>query len=402
MKQVAKLDLQEEWRGIQRRLVDLIRGEDQSDFGDDVLELDASVYTDPLRFEAERRKIFREQPILVALSGELREPGDRVVFEAAGPSILVIRGEDGVLRAFLNQCTHRGAKLVADCDRTKRLMCPFHGWVFDLAGRVAHIPMARAFEGADAQSRHLIRVPVAELHGMIFVRARAAEPGEEIDLEGFLGPIAPLLEALDLGALRRVCTDQLEAQSNWKLALDMGRENYHVPVVHKDTLARNLYPHVTVFDCYGPHSRFAGASRDFAERVEKPESEWPEMNYQAVHYLFPNTTLSFTHAVDGATPVVTMSRVFPGDSLGKAVTLMATYRRGEASDADDEQLIAMHQAVVEIVGTEDYGVAHRVWQSIQHDSAGISFLLGRNEMLVQRYHNEVAERIGMPLPRKKR
>jgi hypothetical protein len=86
--------------------------------------------------------------------------------------------------------------------------------------------------------------------------------------------------------------------------------------MHRNSLARNLYPHVTAFDCYGPHSRFNGTSDDFAELVDKPETEWP-LNHQAVHYLFPNTTLSFTHAFDGDTPVVTMSRVFPGDSVGE-------------------------------------------------------------------------------------
>jgi phenylpropionate dioxygenase-like ring-hydroxylating dioxygenase large terminal subunit len=397
--QPKPVDLAEEWRGLQRRLVDLMRGEDQSDFGEGVLELDPAVYTDAARFECERKMIFRDQPILVALSGELAEPGDRVLFDAAGPPILIVRGEDGVLRAFLNMCTHRGSKLVSSCERTKRLMCPFHGWVFDLEGRIASMPMSRAFAGVEPESRRLVRVPVAELHGMVFVKARPAKATEEtIDLDDFLGPIAPLLRALDLGSLVRVCADRLEAKANWKLALDMGRENYHVPVVHKDSLARNLYPHVTVFDCYGPHSRFAGASRDFADLVDKPESEWPKVNYQAVHYLFPNTTLSFTHAVDGATPVVTMSRVFAGNSVGETVTHMATYRRGEAEGVEDEQLVAMHEAVVGIVGTEDYGVAEAVWQNIERDAPGMPFVLGRNELLVQRYHQEIADRIGMPLP----
>jgi hypothetical protein len=85
------------------------------------------------------------------------------------------------------------------------------------------------------------------------------------------------------------------------------------------------------------------------------------------------------------------------------MTRMATYRRGEAESVADEQLQTMHPAVVAIVaivaivGTEDYGVAHKVWQSIEHGEPGIPFVLGRNELLVQRDHQEIAERIGMPL-----
>jgi nitrite reductase/ring-hydroxylating ferredoxin subunit len=405
------IDLQQEWKGLQNRLVDLIRSENKSDLGDEVMELDPRVYTDTSRFAAERSRIFGEEPLLVALSGELSTPGDRVLFDEAGPPVLVVRGEDGRLRAFLNMCTHRGARLVSSCDPARRLLCPFHGWTFDLEGRVVSIPLAQAFEGVDRAGRALVRIPVAERHGMVFVRPRPVEPAasgmpaesgapgeEEIDLIEFLGPIGPLLEALELGSLRRIQADRLEVRANWKLALDMGRENYHVPAVHKSTLSPNLYPHVTAFDVYGPHSRFSGASRDFANLLGKPESEWPAMSYQAVHYLFPNTTLSFTHAVDGRTPVVTMSRVFPGEAIGQAVTLIATYRRGAADDAADAQVRAMHEAVVQIVGSEDYGVARKVWQSLEHGAPALPFVLGRNELLVQRYHRELATRIGMPLP----
>lgn len=390
------IDLREEWRGMQRRIVDLIEGQEKSDFGEQLLELDPGVYTDPQRFEAERREIFLREPMLVALSNELARPGDRVLFDGAGPPILVVRGADGTLRAFLNMCTHRGARLVSSCDRSKRLVCPFHGWAFDLAGRLAGMPLDRAFEGIDKDARGLVPVPVAEWKGMVFVRAR---PGEEsLDIEGFLASIGPLFEALDLGSLRLIATDRIEVGANWKLALDMGRENYHVPVVHKDSLARNLYPHVTIFDRYGPHSRFAGAGRDFSVLVGKPEHEWSQMHYQAVHHLFPNTTLSFTHAFNGTTPVVTMSRIFPGESVGEATTHIATYRREEGEEISDEQIATMHGAILEIVGSEDYGIARKVWQSLRFGSPGIKFVLGRNELLVQQYHREIAERIGMPLP----
>jgi len=394
----SPVDLSSEWQAMRRRIVSLIESGELSDYGEEVMELDPSVYTDLERFEAERREIFREQPLLVALSGELSKPGDRLLFDAAGPSILVVRGEDGILRAFLNMCTHRGARLVSTCDDRKRLMCPFHGWVFDLEGKLKSVPLSQAFEGLDRETRGLVRVPVAERHGMVFVRAR---PGNDpLDLDDHLGTIGTLLKALDLGSLRCVQVDRLEARCNWKLALDMGRENYHVPVVHRESLARNLYPHVTIFDCYGPHSRFAGAGRDFADFIKKPESEWPDMNYQAVHYLFPNTTLSFTHSLDGETPVVFMSRVFPGASIGEAVTLLATYQlgRGQAGGAVDAQTRAMHDAVVGIVEGEDYAIAEAVWKSLEHGVPDMRFVLGRNELLVQRYHREIADRIAMSIP----
>ena len=76
----------------------------------------------------------------------------------------------------------------------------------------------------------------------------------------------------------------------------------------------------------------ANALLDFAPLVESDESDWPEMNYQGVHHVFPNTTLSFTHAFDRKTPVVTMSRVFPGESVGEATALISTYSRDVGRD----------------------------------------------------------------------
>jgi phenylpropionate dioxygenase-like ring-hydroxylating dioxygenase large terminal subunit len=396
------IDLDDEWRGMQRRIVELIRGEVKSDLAEDLLELDPRIYTDPQRLEAERSRIFAVEPMLVALSGELAKPGDRVLFDGAGAPILVIRGEDGVLRAFLNMCTHRGTRLVANCDSSKRLVCPFHGWTFDLAGRLADMPMAHAFAGMDKRARGLVRVPLAEWSGMVFV---VASPGDEsLDIERFLGPIGPLLAALELGSLRCIRADRIEVHANWKLALDLGRENYHVATVHKDSLALNLVPQVTIFDCYGPHSRFAGAGLDFEKLVDTPEADWPEMKYQAVHHIFPNATLSFTHAFDRETPVVTLSRVFPGESTGEATTLISTYSRETAKDdpdaathAADLQIGKMHESILAIVSSEDYGVAREVWRSIRYGAPGINFVLGRNELLVQRHHQEIAARIGMPL-----
>ena len=159
-----------------------------------------------------------------------------------------------------------------------------------------------------------------------------------------------------------------------------------------------LFRSVAIFDCYGPHNRFSGAGRDFDALVGKPEEEWPAMSYQAVHFLFPNTTLTFTHSVDGRTPVVTLSRVFPGDSIGEATTLIETYRRCDADEVADEQIAAMHDAVVGIVGSEDYGVARAIWRNLERGAPGMKFTLGRNELLVQRLHESLEQRVAPHLP----
>jgi hypothetical protein len=121
------------------------------------------------------------------------------------------------------------------------------------------------------------------------------------------------------------------------------------------------------------------------------------MSYQAVHYLFPNTSFAFTHSLDGKTPVVSMFRLFPGASVGEAVTLATTYRRVDEAGISDEAVAEMHRTVLEIVGAEDYRVAREGWRSLANAPPGYRFVFGRSESLLHRYHRDLAERIGMPL-----
>ncbi len=386
------LDLRAEWRSMQRRLVAHIRSGDLTDMDPRATEIPADAYTDPVRFEAERARVFRDTPLLVGFSGELAKPGDRILFDAAGPPIVVVRGEDGAARAFLKLCTHRGSWLVNDCEPTRRFTCPFHAWTFDLEGQLQGMPVARAFEGIDRAGRRLVRVPVGEWGGMIFVRARAGH--DEIDVVDFLGPAAPLFAALDLGSFERVREDVLPVAANWKWALDTFCEVYHVAVLHRDSLSLNLYPQVAIFDHYGLHHRYSGAGRDYEALLSKPESEWPEMSYQAVHSLFPNTTFAFTHNLDGHTPVVSMFRLFPGKTVGEAITLATTYRRAGSDAALADRVTEMHRTVLEIVGSEDYRVAREGWRSLSNAPEGFRLVFGKNEALLRRYHDGLARVLG--------
>jgi phenylpropionate dioxygenase-like ring-hydroxylating dioxygenase large terminal subunit len=392
---MTDLDMREEWRSMQRRLVDHVREPRSSDLVGEPSRVPASFYTDPARFAAERETVFREQPLLAGFSGDLPEPGDRMLFDAAGPPVLIVRGTDRVVRAFLNLCPHRGSRLVETCERTRKLTCPFHGWTFGLDGRLAGLPLAAAFEGLDRDTIRLVALPVQEWRGMIFVRTT---PGEPLDVEDFLGEMAPLLSALELDRLEPVRADRFEEETNWKIALDTFCETYHVPALHRDSLNTNLISYVAIFDRYGRHHRYSGPGEDFLALVDKPEADWPTDGYQAVHYLFPNTTLAYTHAFDGRTPVVSMFRIFPGASPGHSVTLGATYRRSDAPDPSDELISQMHDIVLDVVRNEDYRVARGSWKSLSHAPPGFELVTGRTEPILRQYHRDLAEASRMPLP----
>ena len=177
--------------GLGRRIVQHIR-DNTSDLADAPMRNDVAVYTDPARHAAERQKLFRETPVIACLSSELREAGDFRTFDDTGVPIVIARGRDGEVRAFLNVCLHRGARLVREPrGRANLFTCWFHGWSYANDGRLAAVPEAERFADQDGASAlperdHLIAVPVAERFGLVFVQAT---PGSTMDIDAHLGAV---------------------------------------------------------------------------------------------------------------------------------------------------------------------------------------------------------------------
>ena len=305
--------------GLGRRIVQHIR-DGTSDLADAPMRNDVSVYTDPARHAAERRKLFRETPVVACLSSEIAEPGQFRTFDDTGVPIVVVRGRDGEVRAFLNVCLHRGARLVREPRGKANLFtCWFHGWSYANDGRLAAVPEAERFADAARDSAlperdHLIAVPVAERFGLVFVQAT---PGSTMDIDAHLGDFGPQLEILNLGDAEWVKEGELPVASNWKFALDTYGEGYHFAALHKQTLAPHFRNDITVYDRFGPHHRVLFVSRQTEAWLDKPEDDWGvDDGIGGIHYIFPNTIL-FVGSVSPGKKYCTTFRHFPGEEVGR-------------------------------------------------------------------------------------
>jgi carnitine monooxygenase subunit len=391
-------------RDILRRLVAHAAAGGTTDFASAPMLQHPSVYTDATRFQAEMEKLFLSQPLVAGLSQDIPNPGDMMLFEAlgeAGPSIIIARGKDGQVNAFLNMCTHRGAKLVRSegdggvCARRTLMVCPFHAWSFDLTGKLIGQPGAAGFEGIAKSDRNLVRVPVAEWHGIIFVKAL---PGDTpIDVAGHLGSFAEELAMLELGDSVPVKKSVLTANSNWKFALDTYGEGYHFSTLHASTIGQTHYNDVAVFEPFGRHHRINFPDFGVKALAEKPESEWPQSEYGGVHFLFPNTVF-FIGSVQPGQVFTQVFRLFP-DGVGKTKCQFAVYApRGVLSDEYRATVEYAHDATAQVVSTEDYVVASEGYHNMRHAPAGFRVAYGKNEISLQALHRNIAEAIGLPLP----
>jgi nitrite reductase/ring-hydroxylating ferredoxin subunit len=382
-------------RRLERRTVAHLAAGGTTDWGPATMMVAPGEYTDPARAEAERRELFGKVPLLAGLSCEVANPGDVLLFDSAGPAILIVRNRDGVLNAFLNMCTHRAARLVNDCSRRKLISCPFHAWSFDLDGKLVAIPGEASFETIDRATRSLVRVPVAEWGGMVFVKAHAGE--EVIDVEGWLGDLGPELLRLNLAGVSLIKHSRVEVDANWKYALDTYGEGYHFGALHPTTFGTTTHSNVILCDLFGPHYRVNFTNVGYRDLVGVDEKDWPVIPYGGSHLVFPNSIV-YGAPMDGGGSMIGMYRLYPGDEPGKSFTIMSTYRGGDVpAETPDAAFEGAHDFIQQVVTTEDYSVSKEGQRNLEHAPEGFKIVYGRNEFALQNTHRHIAAIIGMPV-----
>lgn len=206
-------------------------------------------YSNTAFFELEEEHIFKRHWLLVGHSSEMPEVGDYLTFDVAGERALVVRGEDGEIRAFHNVCRHRGSCLVNErqgrCDRL--IVCPFHGWTYALNGELRGVPAKKTFPGLDQATDGLVPIEFEVWHGFVFIRFGGDGPR----IVEAAAPIAEEIGAYRLEELQPLASCHWEVKPvNWKLIHDVDNEGYHVPIGHPSlqTLYGKDYRDVEVSD----------------------------------------------------------------------------------------------------------------------------------------------------------
>lgn len=190
----------------------------------------AAPYYDAAWFERERKAIFLRTWLQVGHVCELPEAGSfiRREFEFADASLLIVRGKDGVIRAFHNVCTHRGTQLVeAEAGRQSNFSCRYHRWTFATDGALMSAPDFGQF-ALDKADCALKQVAIDVCAGLIFVNF-AKEPAP---LRDGLGDLADRLEALPVARATNFHEYVYDIDANWKLTYDNFQENYHLRFIH--------------------------------------------------------------------------------------------------------------------------------------------------------------------------
>ncbi len=187
-------------------------------------------YSDPDVYAAERRAVFGSSWQPAARLDQLVGAGAFVTTEIAGEPLLVLRDQDGVLRAFFNVCRHRAARVVdAEAGKLTQLRCRYHGWTYDLAGALRGAPEFKGVLDFCREDNGLVPLAVDTFGPLVFVSG-GASPGSLIE---HLAPLPAMSADLGIGALKFVERRAYDLACNWKVYVDNYLDGgYHVTTIH--------------------------------------------------------------------------------------------------------------------------------------------------------------------------
>ena len=246
---------------------------------------------------ARERAMIRSLPVMICASSQVAHPGDWFTHDLSGVPILVTRDRNGVLRAFINACRHRGARVVGgECGSGRRnIICPYHSWTYDLDGTLRGLPHPGEFPDLDRARHGLVALQVAEACGLVWVVPSAQESaGSAIDIRAWLGAMA--LDLQSFGYDRYVAHDtrRFDSRHDWKLVADANLEAYHFKYLHRDTIAPLFQDNRMVADAFGDHWRITLPKVSIEELRALPEAEWDLANHcNIIYYFFPNVMFLF-------------------------------------------------------------------------------------------------------------
>lgn len=250
------------------------------------MSLHADAYTQNEWFEADQRDVIAKTWQWICHGEKLRKRGNYVADHVANMPVVVIRDQQGELRAFYNVCQHRAHELVQGEGTINALICPYHAWTYDLGGTLMAARRTRGLDNFETSEICLDQIQVTEFGGFVWVNL---DP-EAVPLADAAGDLGAEIAhwAPDVEGLTFAHRLTYEIQSNWKNVVDNFLECYHCHVAHEDFVSlvdMSTYK-VTTHGIYSSHMAEAGKSENTAYDVSDAT-----VKDHAVWWLWPNTCL---------------------------------------------------------------------------------------------------------------
>lgn len=357
-------------QSVAQRVLDHIANR-TTDIGQSVWREPVANYRSEARLAAEIEQVLKRSPTPFCPSAALPEAGSYVAREAAGTPLVVVRGADGKVRAFRNACRHRGMQVANGSGCSKAFVCRYHGWTYNLEGRLRHIPHEEGFPGFDKEAHPLVPVTAREHLGLVFVTQSEPMPGDE-SLDGLDRLIAP--------DQRVFATVERDFEVNWKILLESFIEGYHIKSTHPESFLPYGFDNLNVIDLFGRNSRVTYPFQRIKKLAKVPPQERRvEGLLTYVYHLFPNVLIT---VLSRHTNVVILEPL----AIDRSRQITYTLTNG---GGDDPAALAEAKRDAEFVGTTGAAEDRAVVQAIQRglgSGANEAFTFGKFESAIVHFH----------------
>lgn len=358
---------------VAQRILDHIEN-GTTDLGQDVWREPVQNYRSKERMDAEIVCVLRRSPTPFCPSAALPDAGSYVAREAAGTPILAVRAHDGKVRAFRNVCRHRGMQLASGSGCAKAFVCGYHGWTYQLDGKLRHVPHEHGFPGLDKNLHGLVPVRAEERLGLVFVTQDepALDNASPDELPDLISPEQQLF-----------ATSERVTEANWKILLEGFIEGYHIRPTHSETFYPYGFDNLNVVETFGPNSRVTYPFRRIGKlSAVPPEERRVDGLLTYVYHLFPNVLIT---VLSRHTNVVVLEPLTLAST--KAITYSLTNR---GSDQVEIRREAERDAefVSQTGAAEDRAVVCAIQRGIA-SGANESFTFGRFESAIVNFHRSL-------------
>ena len=353
------------------------------DQAEEIFQVPVENYFDEEIWSKEIQQIFRRMPLVLAATAELPNPGDYKSMVAVGVQVLITRTRSGEVKAFVNMCSHRGAKLVEDgVGQANKFTCPYHAWTYSPDGDLVAVYAEQDFGQIDKSCHGLTELPCLEKAGIIWV---TVNPDSDLDIAQFLSGYDEMLDNFGFADWHHQHT-QTVAGPNWKVAYDGYLDYYHLPILHKNSFGTEIGNQANYYN-WGPHTHLGRPDIAYAEYESRPDDEWPiEQLLAGVWTIFPHVSIA---SFFGGGRSVMLSQLFPGDTPGESYTNQIFLMEKEP-DTDELKQEAQQQFdfLKYVVQEEDYATGIALQKNL-NVGAKPYVLFGKNERGGQDFHRWV-------------
>lgn len=205
---------------------------------DEARAMPPGVYHSPEFLALEEEEIFRKEWMCVGRAESMPEPGDYIACDILDEPVVVVRGNDGVIRGFSNICLHRMARLLEGTGNAKRMVCPYHAWTYGLDGSLVAAPHMEGNKCFDKKDYKLPDVRAAVWQGWVYATLNPDAP----DLDTYLREVGEVVtDRYRMENYVETYREEHVWNTNWKILAENFMESYHLARLHAGTI--------------GPHSR---------------------------------------------------------------------------------------------------------------------------------------------------